>query len=209
MSDGNNPNVELNEDYIKLGEEQGGRKQNNHKTKRNNKNMIIVGKVYADWCGHCKSLAPEWNKMTKHIRKMKGKHNVAFVKIEEKQIEPKLRNIEKHAGVKIHVNGYPTLFRVSDGKVTYYNGNRTSEQMANWYLKGGEPNTPNMPALLHDVQGGNLRNFTHKRYRRNRNRYYHNRHNNYSRQYKGHIQINKTRKSQSSRGGIFDFLFGK
>ena len=203
MSDANNNATDIKEFGVKLDEETGGRKHNNHKTKRNDKSLIIVGKVYADWCGHCQSLAPEWKKMKTHIRKMKGNRNVAFVKIEEKQIETKLRNIENKTGVKINVNVFPTLFRISNGKVTYYNGNRTSEQMSDWYLKGGEP-VPNMPTLLQDVQGGRRRNFTHKRYRHNRNRY-----NNHSRQYKGHIQINKTRRPQSSRGGIFDFLFGK
>jgi len=37
-------------------EKDGGKKQKHsskHKKTRSNKDKIVMGKVYADWCGHC------------------------------------------------------------------------------------------------------------------------------------------------------------
>ena len=33
------------------------------------KNIFVIGKIYANWCGHCTALAPKWNKLTKLLRK--------------------------------------------------------------------------------------------------------------------------------------------
>jgi thiol-disulfide isomerase/thioredoxin len=46
------------------------------RTARNTKNTskghstkhIIIGLVYANWCGHCKTLAPEWKKLTNTLK---------------------------------------------------------------------------------------------------------------------------------------------
>lgn len=179
------------------------RKRIHHNKTKSNKNVIIVGKVYADWCGHCQMLKPEWAKMKKHIYSKKGKKHVVFVEIEEKQIESKLRKLEKEQGVKIEANGYPTLFRISGGKVVYYSGNRQSNEMSRWYLRGGDGEQDEqqeqrgMPELLQDQQGGKYMNTRRHHYR---GRHYNRFHN----QHKG------TRKHfEKKTPGFLDFLFGK
>ena len=144
-------------------------------------------------------LKPEWAKMKKHIYSKKGKKHVVFVEIEEKQIESKLRKLEKEQGVKIEANGYPTLFRIYGGKVVYYSGNRQSNEMSRWYLQGGdgEQEKQGMPELLQDQQGGKYMNTRRNRYR---GRHYNRFHN----QHKG------TRKHfEKKPSGFLDFLFGK
>ena len=44
------------------------------------KKSIIVGEIYADWCGHCKVLKPEWEKMKTMIKQNTGRtlKNVGF-----------------------------------------------------------------------------------------------------------------------------------
>lgn len=180
-------------------QEFGGRKRRHTSKNPSKKNMVVVGKVYADWCGHCQSLKPEWAKMKKRVYSKKGKKHVVFVEVEEKQIGNKLRKLEKDHGVKVEANGYPTLFKIDNGKVHYYNGNRQSDAMADWYLKGGDPEENQIPELLQDQQGsqfGGRRPF-YTRNRHRRNRHHH-------RGYKG------TRKHfEKKESGFFDFLFGK
>ena len=106
--------------------------------------------------------------------------------------------------MKIDVNGYPTLFRIEDGKVKYYGGNRKFEEMSNWYLNGGaqENSQEQMPGLLQDQQGGRHGNRRHGfgKHTRYRGKQYNRFHN----QHKG------TRKHfEKKQPGIFDFLFGK
>jgi len=175
-------------------EEVGGRKRHKYHKNRTHKkkNVIVVGKVYADWCGHCQMLKPEWAKMKHRIHSKKGKGHVVFAEIEEKDIGTKLKKLEQEHGVTVQANGYPTLFRISNGKVHYYNGNRQSNTMANWYLRGGDPDQ--MPVVMADQQGG--RRYGTRRFRR---------HHPVSRHH-----FRKTRKQYEKKSsGIFDFLFGK
>ena len=205
---------ELERTYQNGEEVDGGRKhitnRHNH-TKKNKKSPIIVGKVYADWCGHCQTLKPEWTKMKNHVNMKNRKRHVVFTEIEEKKIDTKLRKLEKQYGVQVQANGYPTIFKISDGKVTYYSGNRTSDVMSNWVLKGGEPplaQEMQMPNLMADVQGGRRWHSTRKLARRRHGYRFNN--NNNSRRYKENYNHQKQqRHTKSKRPGLFDFLFGK
>jgi len=182
-----------------FGYEFGGKRKhkNARHTKKQHKNIVIVGKVYADWCGHCQALKPEWAKMKKHIHRKKGRRHVIYEEIEEKQIGKKLNKLNQSQHVNVEANGYPTLFRIENGKVDYYNGNRQSNAMADWYLRGGDPlgQQPEMPGLLQDQQGGRRDVFTRRHGFDRRSQY---------RGYKG------TRKNDEKKtSGFFNFLFGK
>ena len=188
-------------------EELGGRKRQTHHKRQTHKknNVIVIGKVYADWCGHCQMLKPEWAKMKHHIRSKKGKGHVVFVEIEEKDIGTKLKKIEQEHGVTIHANGYPTLFRVSNGKVHYYNGQRQSHAMANWYLRGGDPE---MPGVMLDQQGGRRNGFVRLHGTKRRNGFVRLHGTKRSRYHNNHFQ--RTRKQFSNKSpGILDLIFGK
>jgi len=176
---------------------------------KNPRNKVIVGKVYANWCGHCQNLKPEWARMKTKIHKKRGKKHIVYAEVEEKEIGTKLRNIENRNNVEIAVNGYPTLFKIVGGKVEYYNGNRESQQMADWYLDGGsgeanlekQENGFLMPNLLKDVQGGRRpRYFTRSR---NKHNYRRSRHHTYT-----HLNRSSQTRKKKPTAGIFDFLFG-
>lgn len=71
---------------------------------------------YADWCPHCKTALPEFQKLgaTKTI----GGTSVVLQAVEEQQIPP-----EKKDAIK----GYPTIQLVKpDGSVMEYSGDRTA-----------------------------------------------------------------------------------
>jgi hypothetical protein len=120
--------------------------------KKTKKNVLHVGKIYADWCGHCQSLQPEWNKMKDDMkmaigRSLKNLH-VEFVEIGD---TPKNKTkgltvegmITKYNGrhlpnsaEKLKSDGYPTLFKLLNGKLEYYTGNRDAKSMYTWYMSG-------------------------------------------------------------------------
>lgn len=95
---------------------------------------ILVGKVYANWCGHCKSLKPEWLKMKKELKnKMKNLgYYIKFIEIEESQ-QNKLAKF-KNKFPDLNINGFPTIFKHSGGALEYYQGSRTTNEMLNWVV---------------------------------------------------------------------------
>eukprot|EP00928_Gymnodinium_smaydae_P068780 TRINITY_DN5204_c0_g5_i1.p2 TRINITY_DN5204_c0_g5~~TRINITY_DN5204_c0_g5_i1.p2 ORF type:complete len:215 (-),score=65.76 TRINITY_DN5204_c0_g5_i1:60-704(-) len=78
---------------------------------------------YAPWCGHCKSLAPEWEKLPALLA---GKANVA--KVDATQ--------ESRVAKEFEVQGFPTLKLIAKGTVYTYSGKRTAENMAEWAAGG-------------------------------------------------------------------------
>jgi thiol-disulfide isomerase/thioredoxin len=178
-------------------EKLGGRKTRRHTEKTHKKkNVIVVGKVYANWCGHCQALKPECKKMKRQISKKKGKKHVVFVEIEESEINSKLDKLNKDHNVNVQANGYPTVFSIEGGNVEYYNGNRQSASMMEWVLKGGMP-TPTqsgMPGLMNDVQGPATQGPATQGGRRKFNKY---------------SRRRRYTEKQKKPTGLFDFLCGK
>ena len=82
------------------------------------KKVPMVIKFYAEWCGHCKTLEPEWNKVIENANsKHKGK-NIAIVAVEDKILNKDDFMKTLKARVKsLDVNGFPTI-----GTITYNNG---------------------------------------------------------------------------------------
>jgi thiol-disulfide isomerase/thioredoxin len=101
---------------------------------------IVVGKIYAEWCGHCSNLAPKWEEMKgalKEFVKKNPEFTIEFKEIEEKEMEKKLPLIGEEIGGEIEFSGYPTIFKSSKkGEIEYYEGERTPDAMQDWVLVG-------------------------------------------------------------------------
>jgi thiol-disulfide isomerase/thioredoxin len=114
--------------------------------------QIFVGRLHANWCVHCKSLAPEWARMRKILSKTKDKYR--FVSIEQSKEARDLERLNKYLGLvedekKVQMKeGYPTIFKVVDGVVEYYNGPRMTQNLVNW---------------VKETTGGTRKRSTHKR----------------------------------------------
>ena len=80
-------------------------------------------KFYAPWCGHCKSMQPEYEKLATEL---KGEINVAEVDVAK----------DRAIGSRFDVKGFPTMLFLSEGKVFKYKGPRTSEALAA-FARGG------------------------------------------------------------------------
>ena len=80
-----------------------------------NSNEFWIIEFYAPWCGHCKSLAPEFEKVAKAL---KGIVKVGAVDM----------TVHKSFGERYGVKGFPTLkiFGANKSSPTDYNGGRTA-----------------------------------------------------------------------------------
>jgi thiol-disulfide isomerase/thioredoxin len=106
------------------------RKQHKHKP-------VIIGLVYADWCGHCNALKPEWEAFktaVKKDRKLSNKCSVFEVEDSDSMKSAKLASMNKRIkGGEIQVNGFPTLFKISGGEVQYFQGGlRNAATLLEW-----------------------------------------------------------------------------
>ena len=106
------------------------RKQHKHKP-------VIIGLVYAEWCGHCKELKPEWEAFktaVKKDRKLSNKCGIFEVEDSDSMKSAKLASMNKKIkGGEIQVNGFPTLFKISNGEVQYFQGGlRNAATLLEW-----------------------------------------------------------------------------
>lgn len=61
---------------------------------------------YAPWCGHCKTMKPDYEKLSKYM--IDNNKNVKICKIDA--------TVETELAAKYNVSGYPTLLYIIDGK---------------------------------------------------------------------------------------------
>jgi len=84
-------------------------------------NTHTLVEFYAPWCGHCKKLAPEFEKAAVQL-----KDKVKFGKVDATE--------EKDLAAKYNVKGFPTLWWFEDSKETEYDGGRTAETIVEWVV---------------------------------------------------------------------------
>eukprot|EP01060_Flectonema_neradi_P026838 TRINITY_DN3626_c1_g1_i2.p1 TRINITY_DN3626_c1_g1~~TRINITY_DN3626_c1_g1_i2.p1 ORF type:complete len:458 (+),score=106.65 TRINITY_DN3626_c1_g1_i2:57-1430(+) len=83
------------------------------------KKDFMLAEFYAPWCGHCKKLAPEWDKAATELL-----GTATLVKVDA--------TIEKGLADKYDIEGYPTIKVFIDGKISTYEGGRSSADIVSW-----------------------------------------------------------------------------
>lgn len=109
----------------------GGKKHRKTKKRTKSGHLIAYGKIYADWCGHCITLKPEWKKVENALLPMRS-HNFESAK---KDVLIDEFNRKYHTNLEKNV-GFPTIFKYTKvGGIEIYEGERNAKNMIAW-LKG-------------------------------------------------------------------------
>eukprot|EP01022_Parablepharisma_sp_SALTPOND_P034057 TRINITY_DN903_c0_g1_i2.p1 TRINITY_DN903_c0_g1~~TRINITY_DN903_c0_g1_i2.p1 ORF type:complete len:784 (-),score=123.18 TRINITY_DN903_c0_g1_i2:33-2384(-) len=110
-------------------------------TRYTNKHKMVLIKIYAPWCGHCKKLAPDYKKAALYAKKEGKPYILAEID----------GTIHRKAMSHFNVSGYPTLKLIHDGNVVEYQGGRTFEDLIKFLDKNAGLPT-NIPDEYTDKQ---------------------------------------------------------
>lgn len=173
-------------------------------THNKNKKSLIIGRIHAKWCGHCKTLDPKWKKMVGNIKNgvKNGKYR-KYPHIEDMESDSisqgKLKkfnneNKEYFGGNEISYDGFPTLFKVEGGKIEYYGGEREPEHMENWFMQNNENNN--------GIDNGKILNKYYSQLSKNMGLQQGGRNRHYKKTHKNRTRKNCTRKNRTYKNRI-------
>lgn len=110
------------------------------------KKGIWLVEFYAPWCGHCKNLAPEWEKAARALKSVIG---VAAVDADE----------HKHLAQEWQIKGFPTIklmYRDASGKLKSkdYQGGRDAKSIVQWAMGQAQKLTLSKLGIKSESTGG-------------------------------------------------------
>eukprot|EP00794_Sanderia_malayensis_P003075 gene3075-3540_t len=117
----------------------------------NEKDVVLV-EFYAPWCGHCKTLAPEYEKAAKVMAQ--ATPPVPFAKVDA--------TVESDLGTRFEVQGFPTLKIFRKGKPYDYDGPREEKGIINHMKEQSDPNWKPPPEEVITLTKENFHELTQK-----------------------------------------------
>jgi hypothetical protein len=118
------------------------------KSERSSK-VIVYGKLYSTTCIHCINLEPIWEQLVAHFKKnpkSPSGHVYTEMSVENSQLANGIATINHkylaNSPSKMESPmGFPTIFRIYDGKLEYFNGNRDYNTLLRWFSRGPSSHT--------------------------------------------------------------------
>ena len=105
-------------------------------------------KFHAKWCGHCKAMQKDWDKMIESFKKdtyleiydYTGDDEVIIAEIDSDDMT------DVPSSIKSKIRGYPTILELQDGEiVSEYSGDRTHNDLYIWILINADPKERKAP----------------------------------------------------------------
>ena len=91
--------------------------------------------IYANWCGHCQAMKPNWEQMKTNLLERNMYSPEDIIEIESAEQEQKLPELNNNLqGAKIEIVGYPTMGKIEDGGFNKYEGGRDTESLMGWAM---------------------------------------------------------------------------
>eukprot|EP01114_Cavostelium_apophysatum_P013747 TRINITY_DN33_c0_g1_i1.p1 TRINITY_DN33_c0_g1~~TRINITY_DN33_c0_g1_i1.p1 ORF type:complete len:484 (-),score=163.93 TRINITY_DN33_c0_g1_i1:9-1460(-) len=94
-------------------------------------NSLVLVEFYAPWCGHCKKLAPEYEKAATTLRESGVTAKLAQVDADN-EINAALRD-------KFDIRGFPTLKLFRNGVPSEYEGGRSADEIVTYIRRQAAP----------------------------------------------------------------------
>jgi thiol-disulfide isomerase/thioredoxin len=105
---------------------------------------LVLGLIYAEWCGHCKVLEPKWEIIKTEIeKKFPSNAKPVVYKVEDSLMNDPVKGLgtmnqyltNKNEKVEFQ-EGFPTIFKIVHGKVSYFEGPREIGPIIAWAMNG-------------------------------------------------------------------------
>lgn len=101
------------------------------------KHTSFLVEFYAPWCGHCKSLAPEYAKAAEILRNLEVPFYLGKVDA----------TVSTELSQRFSIEGFPTIKFFKDGVWKDYEGGRTAEEIVQWVKKKLLPSSTELKSI--------------------------------------------------------------
>jgi thiol-disulfide isomerase/thioredoxin len=95
---------------------------------------VIYGYFWMDGCGYCIHLHPIWATVVEEMRMKHPEYFDADFRRENMDEAISVVSEKYKPTPQISVDSYPTIFLIKNGKLQYYEGERTKDAIVNWVI---------------------------------------------------------------------------